>query len=164
MAAATTISRAGLGWAQSLSGRSLAIYLPTICLFSDNKDPTSSNATTSKTTSSTAGYPISANMRKLNTHLSALNPPFYFLLSGFFLDNMVSSADLSKLPESANAASGAQRQLNPARRPQRLFLKIRSAMRAVDNKIETSTRIRGYLSDAQFNEFRGMVREKIRQE
>ncbi|KAI0149131.1 hypothetical protein BJ166DRAFT_596110 [Pestalotiopsis sp. NC0098] len=37
-------------------------------------------------------------------------------------------------------------------------------MRAVDNKIQTSTRIRGYLSDAQFNEFRGMVREKIRQE
>ncbi|KAI4595230.1 hypothetical protein KJ359_007206 [Pestalotiopsis sp. 9143b] len=66
--------------------------------------------------------------------------------------------------QSVNAANGAQRQLNPARRPQRLFLKIRSAMRAVDNKIQTSTRIRGYLSDAQFDEFRGMVRETIRQE
>ncbi|KAK6224102.1 hypothetical protein LQW54_000249 [Pestalotiopsis sp. IQ-011] len=66
--------------------------------------------------------------------------------------------------QSANAANGAQRQLNPARRPQRLFLKIRSAMRAVDNNIQTSTRIREYLSDNQFNEFRGKVREKIRQE
>lgn len=70
-------------------------------------------------------------------------------------------ANLSSLSPGNGAANA---HLNPQRRPQRLFGKVRAAMNAVDKKLQQSTRIPVFLSESNFEQFRTNIREFLRLE
>ncbi|KAK6222595.1 hypothetical protein LQW54_000775 [Pestalotiopsis sp. IQ-011] len=77
---------------------------------------------------------------------------------------MATNSSNTAVPSGSVANGNANIPLNPQRRPQRPFGKLRAAMNAVDKKLEQCTAIPEALSDSNLAQFRSKVREILRQD